>query len=121
MFEVDAESLYEAVAFAIAEFRAGEIKIDAPGPMTEFRVTVLRKPIRAPDPSEAGHEVGEAEHEGRAGGNFEEAETAGGLGCAARRARSIWAASRKPKAARRTGPTESFLSSVIVVWTLTLQ
>lgn len=43
--EVDAESLYEAVALAIAEFRPGEISIDAPGPMTEFRVTVLRKPI----------------------------------------------------------------------------
>lgn len=43
--EVDAESLYEAVALAIAEFRAGEIKIVAPGPITEFRVTVLRKAI----------------------------------------------------------------------------
>jgi hypothetical protein len=43
--EVDAESPYEAVALAIAEFRAGEINIDAPGPMTEFRGTVPRKPI----------------------------------------------------------------------------
>jgi hypothetical protein len=43
--EVDAESLYEAVAVAIAEFRAAEINIDVPGPMTEFRATVFRKPI----------------------------------------------------------------------------
>jgi hypothetical protein len=43
--EVEAESLYEAVAMAVAEFRQGEIIIDTPGPMTEFCVTVLRKPI----------------------------------------------------------------------------
>jgi len=43
--EVEAESLYEAVAIAVAEFRQGEIITDAPGPMTEFCVTVLRKPI----------------------------------------------------------------------------
>src|ERR1700691_6605624 len=43
--EVDAESLYEAVAMAVAEFRQGEIITDAPGPMTEFCVTVIRKPI----------------------------------------------------------------------------
>src|ERR1700761_5845218 len=43
--EIEAESLYEAVALSIAEFRGGEINIDTPGPMTEFRVTVLRKPI----------------------------------------------------------------------------
>jgi len=43
--EVEAESLYEAVAIAVAEFRQGEIMTDAPGPMTEFCVTVVRKPI----------------------------------------------------------------------------
>jgi hypothetical protein len=43
--EVEAESLYEAVAVAVAEFRQGEIMTDAPGPMTEFCVTVVRKPI----------------------------------------------------------------------------
>jgi len=43
--EVEAESLYEAVATAVAEFRQGEIITDTPGPMTEFCVTVLRKPI----------------------------------------------------------------------------
>jgi hypothetical protein len=30
---------------AVAEFRQGEIITDAPGPMTEFCVTVIRKPI----------------------------------------------------------------------------
>jgi hypothetical protein len=43
--EVEAESLYEAVAIAVAEFRQGEIMTDARGPMTEFCVTVVRKPI----------------------------------------------------------------------------
>jgi len=43
--EVDAETLYEAVALAVAEFRQEAIIDDAPGPMTEFSVVVLRKPI----------------------------------------------------------------------------
>jgi len=43
--EVIAESLYEAVALAVAEFRHGEIFTETPGPMAEFCVTVLRKPI----------------------------------------------------------------------------
>lgn len=43
--EVEAESLYEAVAMAVAEFREGEIITETPGPMTEFCVTVIRKPI----------------------------------------------------------------------------
>ena len=43
--EVDADSLYEAVAHAVAEFRvAGPIKA-TPGPMTEFTVIVYRKPV----------------------------------------------------------------------------
>ena len=41
--EVDAVSLYEAVALAAAEFRQDEIITDGPAPMTEFCVTVLRK------------------------------------------------------------------------------
>jgi hypothetical protein len=43
--EVDADSLYEAVALAVAEFRQDEIVTDVPRPMTEFCVTVMRKPI----------------------------------------------------------------------------
>jgi hypothetical protein len=43
--EVNAESPYEAVALAVAEFRQGEILTETPGAMTEFCVTVLRKPI----------------------------------------------------------------------------
>jgi hypothetical protein len=43
--EVEAESLYEAVAMAVAEFRQGEIITATPGPMTEFCVTVIRRPI----------------------------------------------------------------------------
>jgi hypothetical protein len=43
--QVEADSLYEAVALAVSEFRQGEILTDLPGPMTEFCVTVLRKPI----------------------------------------------------------------------------
>ena len=42
--EVDAESLYEAVALAVAEFREDGMTAP-PGPMTEFMVIVLRKPI----------------------------------------------------------------------------
>jgi hypothetical protein len=43
--EVEADSLYEAVALAVSEFRQGEIISAPPGPMTEFYVTVQRKPI----------------------------------------------------------------------------
>jgi hypothetical protein len=43
--EIQAESLYEAVALAVAEFRQGEIIAETPGPKTEFIVTVHRKPI----------------------------------------------------------------------------
>jgi hypothetical protein len=43
--EVEADSLYGAVALAVSEFRQGEITTEPPGPMTEFRVTVIRKPI----------------------------------------------------------------------------
>jgi hypothetical protein len=43
--EVDAESLYEAVAIAVAEFRKDESITAAPQPMTESLVTVLRRPL----------------------------------------------------------------------------
>lgn len=43
--EVDAESLYEAVALAVAEFRDGEIMTDLPSPMAEFTVLIIRRPI----------------------------------------------------------------------------
>jgi hypothetical protein len=43
--EVEADSLYEAVALAVAEFRQDEILTTTPAPMTEFCVTVLRRPI----------------------------------------------------------------------------
>ena len=43
--EVEAESLYEAVALAVSEFRKGEMITELPSPTTEFCVMVLRKPI----------------------------------------------------------------------------
>ena len=43
--EVDADSLYEAVAQAVAEFRASGPFKAAPGPTTEFTVAVYRKPV----------------------------------------------------------------------------
>jgi len=42
--EVDADSLYEAVAQAVADFRQDPLLKDGPGAMTEFTVAVLRKP-----------------------------------------------------------------------------
>jgi pimeloyl-ACP methyl ester carboxylesterase len=42
--EVDAESLYEAVAQAVADFRDDPLLRDRPGAMTEFTVAVLRNP-----------------------------------------------------------------------------
>jgi hypothetical protein len=41
--EVEAESLYEAVAVAVADFREDPL-LDPPGAMTEFTVSVLRNP-----------------------------------------------------------------------------
>ena len=40
--DVDAESLYEAVAIAVDSFREDEVSSSCPGPMTEF--TVYRNP-----------------------------------------------------------------------------
>jgi hypothetical protein len=42
--EVDAETLYEAVALAVKEFQHDEVSESCPPPMTEFTVTVFRKP-----------------------------------------------------------------------------
>ena len=42
--DVDAESLYEAVAIAVASFREDDVSPSNPGPMTEFTVSVCRNP-----------------------------------------------------------------------------
>jgi hypothetical protein len=42
--EVEAESLYEAVALAVADFRDDPLLRDRPGDATEFTVAVLRNP-----------------------------------------------------------------------------
>jgi hypothetical protein len=43
--EVDAETLFEAVAQGVVEFKEDKTLSDAPGPETEFTVFVLRRPI----------------------------------------------------------------------------
>jgi hypothetical protein len=42
--DVDAESLYEAIAIAVAQFREDDVSPSSPGPMTEFTVAVYRNP-----------------------------------------------------------------------------
>jgi hypothetical protein len=42
--EVTAETLFEAVALAIAEFRDDKTIASQPGPMTDLMVRVIRKP-----------------------------------------------------------------------------
>ena len=42
--DVDAESLYEAVAIAVAQLREDDVSPSNPGPMTEFTVAVYRNP-----------------------------------------------------------------------------
>jgi hypothetical protein len=42
--DVDAGSLYEAVAIAVAQLRDDDISPTFPGPMTEFTVAVYRNP-----------------------------------------------------------------------------
>jgi hypothetical protein len=44
--DVEAESLYEAVALAVAEFRHDELNQSMPGAMTEFAVLVYRQPTQ---------------------------------------------------------------------------
>src|ERR1017187_4699536 len=43
--DVDADSLSEAVAIAVAQFREDDINPLSPGPMTEFTVAVYRNPV----------------------------------------------------------------------------
>jgi hypothetical protein len=43
--DVDAESLYEAVALAVASFCEDDVSPSVPGPMTEFTVAVYRNPV----------------------------------------------------------------------------
>ena len=42
--DVDADSLYEAVAIAVASFREDDVGPSEPGPMTESAVAVYRNP-----------------------------------------------------------------------------
>lgn len=42
--DVDAESLYEAVAIAVASLRDDDVSPASPGPMTEFTVAVYKNP-----------------------------------------------------------------------------
>jgi hypothetical protein len=42
--DVDAESLYEAVALAVASLREDDVSPIAPAPTTEFTVTVYKNP-----------------------------------------------------------------------------
>ena len=42
--DLDAESLYEAAAIAVASFREDDVSPSSPGPMTEFTVVVYRNP-----------------------------------------------------------------------------
>ena len=43
--DVDAESVYEAVAIAVASLREDDVSPSTPGPMTEFTVAVYRNPF----------------------------------------------------------------------------
>ena len=43
--DIDAESLYEAVALAVAQFRADDVYPSHPGPLTEFTVAVHRPAV----------------------------------------------------------------------------
>jgi hypothetical protein len=42
--DVDAESLYEAIAIATASLREDDVSPASPGPMTEFTVAVYKNP-----------------------------------------------------------------------------
>jgi hypothetical protein len=44
--DVDADSLYEAVAIAVAQFRDDDVNQEMPGPTTEFTVAVYRNPVK---------------------------------------------------------------------------
>lgn len=70
---VQAESVYEAVAMAIAEFREGPW-MSAPGPMTEFTIALDRAGGRAPHQAQSGREMGAGDDKGRTRGERETAE-----------------------------------------------
>jgi hypothetical protein len=71
--EFGAESLYGAVAQAVADFREDPLLPNYPGTMTEFTVAVPPQSNRTSHPEPSG-EVGRADHDGRSGGHNEEAE-----------------------------------------------
>jgi hypothetical protein len=54
--EVQAESLYEAVALAVAEFRTDKLTAEV-GPMTEFVIAIHRPPVE-PSSVQPGDPVG---------------------------------------------------------------
>lgn len=58
--DVDVESLYEAVAIAVAQFREDDVSPSSPGPLTEFTVAVVPQSRGAQDTPEPGHEMGGA-------------------------------------------------------------
>ena len=63
--DVDAESLYEAVAIAVAQFREDDVSPSVPGPLTEFTVLVYRNP--AEHKTRLGQVAKWAEHTTREG------------------------------------------------------
>jgi hypothetical protein len=65
--DVDAESLYEAVAIAVAQFREDDINT----------LSRVQKPGGAQDQAGPGGEVGGAQHAGRPGGDYGAGEGAG--------------------------------------------
>ena len=74
--EVDAESLYEAVALAVADFREDPLLRESPAATTEFTVAVLRNPHRTQNQAESGEEVGGADDAGGSGWGNGEGESA---------------------------------------------
>jgi hypothetical protein len=65
--EVDAETLYEAVALAVKEFQHDEVSQSCPAPMTEFTVTVFRKPTEHKIRLSHVQKMGADHHQGRTG------------------------------------------------------
>jgi hypothetical protein len=74
---VDAESLYEAVAIAVGQFREDDMNPPYPGPMTEIRGRCLQESPWNTRSSWGKWRSGKSKHQGRAGGDYEAAESAG--------------------------------------------
>jgi hypothetical protein len=70
--DVDAESLYEAVAIAVAQFRDDDVSPSSPAPMTEFTVAVSAS-HGAQDTLWTGYEMGRTYYQGRSGRDHEAA------------------------------------------------